>query len=42
MPCPGARGGGPACRRPAARCDLDHSLAYDDGGIICECDIAPA
>ena len=32
---------GPGCRRPAAQCDLDHSLAYDDGGITCECGIGP-
>ena len=29
------------CSRPAARCDLDHTIAYDDGGITCECDLAP-
>ena len=32
---------GPGCRRPAARCDLDHTRAYDDGGITCECNQAP-
>ena len=32
---------GPGCRRPAARCDLDHTLAYDNGGITCECGIGP-
>ena len=32
---------GPGCRRGAGRCDLDHSLAYDDGGITCECGIGP-
>ena len=32
---------GPGCRRPAARCDLDHSIPYDDGGITCECNQAP-
>jgi hypothetical protein len=31
----------PCCRRPAARCDLDHSVPYDDGGISCECNLAP-
>ena len=31
----------PGCRRPAARCDLDHTLAWDQGGITCECDLAP-
>jgi hypothetical protein len=32
---------GPGCRRPAARCDLDHVVPYDDGGITCECNQAP-
>jgi hypothetical protein len=32
---------GPGCRRPAARCDLDHTVPYDDGGITCECNQAP-
>ncbi len=31
----------PRCGRPAARCDLDHTLAWDNGGITCECDLAP-
>ncbi len=31
----------PGCRRPAARCDLDHTIAWDQGGITCECDLAP-
>jgi hypothetical protein len=31
----------PRCGRPAARCDLDHTLAWDQGGITCECDLAP-
>jgi hypothetical protein len=29
------------CGCPAARCDLDHTIAYDDGGITCQCDLAP-
>jgi len=29
------------CGRPAARCDLDHTLAWDQGGMTCECDLAP-
>jgi hypothetical protein len=29
------------CGRQAARCDLDHTAAYDDGGITCECNLAP-
>jgi hypothetical protein len=32
---------GPGCRRPATACDLDHTLAYDHGGITCECGIGP-
>jgi hypothetical protein len=31
----------PGCNRSAARCDLDHTLAWDDGGLTCECDLAP-
>ena len=31
----------PGCRRPAARCDLDHTTAWDQGGITCECGLAP-
>ena len=31
----------PGCGRPAARCDLDHTLAWEHGGITCECDLAP-
>ena len=31
----------PGCSRPAARCDLDHTLAWDQGGLTCECDLAP-
>ncbi len=31
----------PGCGRPAARCDLDHTLAWDQGGITCECGLAP-
>jgi hypothetical protein len=36
-----ARCTAPGCGRPAARCDLDHTLAWDAGGITCECDLAP-
>jgi hypothetical protein len=32
----------PGCRRPAAQCDQDHTLAYDDGGRTCLCNLAPA
>jgi hypothetical protein len=31
----------PICSRPAARCDGDHTLAYDKGGRTCECGTAP-
>jgi hypothetical protein len=31
----------PGCRRPAARCDLDHTHAWDQGGLTCECNGAP-
>jgi hypothetical protein len=32
----------PGCRRPARRCDLDHTIPYDNGGRTCECNLAPA
>ena len=31
----------PGCGRPAGRCDLDHTLAWDKGGLTCECGLAP-
>jgi hypothetical protein len=31
----------PGCRRPAARCDLDHTHPWDQGGATCECNVAP-
>ena len=31
----------PGCGRPASRCDLDHTLAWDQGGLTCECGLAP-
>ena len=31
----------PGCRRPAARCDLDHTIPYDHRGRSCECNLAP-
>jgi hypothetical protein len=31
----------PGCRRPARQCDADHTLAYDDGGKTCLCNLAP-
>jgi Domain of unknown function (DUF222) len=36
-----ARCTAPGCGRPAARCDLDHTLAWDKGGLTCECDLSP-
>jgi hypothetical protein len=29
------------CISPAARCDQDHTLPWDDGGLTCECGLAP-
>ena len=31
----------PGCRRPAARCDLDHTIPYAHGGRTCQCNLAP-
>jgi hypothetical protein len=31
----------PGCRRPAVACDDDHTVPYDQGGITCECNLAP-
>jgi hypothetical protein len=31
----------PTCRRPAARCDLDHSVPYEAGGRTCMCNTGP-
>jgi hypothetical protein len=31
----------PGCRRPARRCDDDHTVPYDQGGRTCECNLAP-
>jgi hypothetical protein len=31
----------PGCRRPAVRCDLDHTIPFDKGGRTCECELAP-
>ncbi len=36
-----ARCTAPGCGRPAARCDLDHTVPWDQGGITCECGLAP-
>jgi hypothetical protein len=32
----------PGCRRPAVRCDLDHTVPFDEGGRTCWCNLAPA
>jgi hypothetical protein len=31
----------PGCRRPATSCDLDHTIAWDQGGRTCPCNLAP-
>ncbi|MCW2944038.1 MAG: endonuclease [Actinoallomurus sp.] len=31
----------PGCRRPAPRCDLDHTRPFHDGGPTCACNLAP-
>jgi hypothetical protein len=31
----------PSCRRPAARCDFDHSVPYEAGGRTCACNGGP-
>jgi Domain of unknown function (DUF222) len=31
----------PGCGRPAAKCEADHTLAWEDGGITCECNLSP-
>ena len=36
-----ARCTAPGCARPAARCDLDHTHPWDQGGRTCECNLAP-
>jgi hypothetical protein len=35
------RCGFPGCRRPAVRCDDDHTIPYDEGGRTCECNLHP-
>jgi hypothetical protein len=30
----------PTCRRPAAQCELDHTIAYHQGGSTCPCNLA--
>ena len=31
----------PGCGRQAVRCDDDHTIAYDQGGRTCECNLSP-
>jgi hypothetical protein len=31
----------PVCRRPAARCDVEHNIPYEAGGRTCLCNTAP-
>jgi hypothetical protein len=31
----------PGCRRPATRCDADHTVAFHRGGRTCLCNLAP-
>jgi hypothetical protein len=31
----------PGCARAARRCDVDHTIPYDQGGRTCECNLAP-
>jgi hypothetical protein len=31
----------PTCNRSAIHCDLDHTIAYDQGGRTCKCNLAP-
>ena len=35
------RCGYPGCRRPAQRCDDDHTTPHDQGGRTCECNLYP-
>jgi hypothetical protein len=30
----------PTCDRPAARCDLDHTIAWHRGGPTCPCNLS--
>ncbi len=31
----------PGCRMPARACDLDHRTPWGEGGVTCECNLAP-
>ncbi|HUA30261.1 MAG TPA: HNH endonuclease signature motif containing protein, partial [Streptosporangiaceae bacterium] len=35
------RCGFPGCRRPARRCDDDHTIPHHKGGRTCECNLYP-
>ena len=35
------RCGYPGCRRPATRCDDDHTIPHHKGGKTCECNLHP-
>jgi hypothetical protein len=35
------RCGYPGCRRPATRCDDDHTIPHHQGGKTCECNLHP-
>jgi len=32
----------PGCRMPSSNCDIDHTVAYSEGGATCPCNNAPA
>jgi hypothetical protein len=36
-----ARCTAPGCGSPAARCDLDHTREWEDGGLTCGCNLSP-
>jgi hypothetical protein len=31
----------PGCRQPARRCDIDHTVAFERGGVTCLCNLGP-
>jgi hypothetical protein len=31
----------PGCHQPAHKCDLDHTLAFEEGGATCDCNLGP-
>jgi hypothetical protein len=36
-----ARCAAPGCDRPASACDQDHTIAWEEDGITCSCNLAP-